>query len=287
MMAQYCENARKELRSPAVMPPLRARTSAFRQDPRADVRHHSESVSGSVMHDFSQIRVHLPSGRAELHDDSACASGRFGKNGGTGCDASTGKTVTTIYDPPPCYRHCVERHEAVHARDIAPCCTRANVAYKAAKSDDDRQAVQDKFDNWMLSNEDWLECRAYTESAKCGKEYVDQNCGRKKQDAGAPQDVSGVEAAPPVSLEPFGASQSKAIPAAGETIAPMRGGMLAEDKPDGGAGSPGPTEKPDAGAGTPGPEQCCRQLLCYWRISQGRADNVCQRAPKALSRCPF
>ncbi len=289
MMAQCCENVRKENRSATVLPPMRVRTSAFRRATalQPDFRNPRESVTGPAMHDFSRISVHVPGERTQLHDDSACASGRFGKNGGTGCDASTGKTVTTIYDPPPCYRHCVERHEAVHARDIAPCCARANLAYKAAKSDDDRQAVQDKFDHWMLSNQDFLECRAYTESAKCGQEYVDKNCGPKKQDAGSPRDVSGVETVPPLSLEPFGSSQAISGPDTNEAIAPARGGMLAEDKPDAGAGSPAPTEKPDAGAGTPGPEQCCPQMRCYWRVSLGRADNVCKDAPKALGRCPF
>jgi hypothetical protein len=266
------------------MPAVAAAPAAFRrggQMIRARSRNHDWLPAGAI-HDFGRISIHAPGSRAELADDSACASGRFGKNGGTGCDTSTGKTVTNIYDPPACYRHCVERHEATHARDITPCCTRANTAYKAAKSDDDKQTVQDKFDKWMLSNQDWLECRAYTESAKCGKEYVDKNCGGKKQDAGSSRSVSGPEAQPTVSLEPQGASRTAPRSGEEEEVAPAKGSMLAEDKPDTGA-----KEKPDAGAEAPGPEQCCPKLLCYWRISQGRADNVCPDAPKTLSRCPF
>jgi len=239
------------------------------------------AASSAAMHDFSRIAVHAPATRADLRDDTACASGRFGKNGGTGCDASTGKTVTNIYDPPPCYRHCVVRHEAVHARDIKPCCARAGVAYKAAKSDDARQAVQDKFDKWMLSNEDYLECRAYTESAKCGQQSHEETCVKKKQDAGATSDLPRAEAKPPVSLEPGEQRGNPAMmdpaSAAGET-------QLAEDKPDAGVAG---KDKPDAGGPGPGSEQCCPALRCYWRVSAGRANNVCDRAPKALSQCPW
>jgi len=235
------------------------------------------------MHDFSRVAVHPPANRSELADDTTCASGRVGANGGTGCNASTGATVTNIYDPPPCYRHCVVRHEAVHARDIAPCCTRANTAYKAAKTDEARKAAQDKFDNWMLSNQDWLECRAYTESARCGEQSHQETCVKgKKPDAGATSDLAPSEATPPVSLEPH---EQRGNPAmmTGPDSAPGES-RLAEDKVDGGAAGGG---KSDAGTPSPNPEQCCAALRCYWRVSAGRAANVCDGAPKTLSRCPF
>lgn len=227
-------------------------------------------------HDFASVPIHAPA--STLTDSSACSSGRFGVNGETGCDLSTGKTLTTMHEPPACYRHCVERHEAVHARDIAPCCARAGAAYKTAKTDDAKSAIEDKFVKWMKEeNVDWLECRGYTESAKCGQEYVNQNCGAKKQEA----DTAGspaVENNPPVSLTQPGGTQPYIGPDAREVT---RG--LAEDKPDAGPGTPAPT---DAGKETPGPEQCCLQLQCYARVSQGRADNVCGRAAKALTGCP-
>ena len=290
MMTEHqLRGARKGASCSAAVTSWMSRPSALRQSSSHAFGSRSgrqDLLPAGVMHDFGRISVHAPGQGAELADDSACASGRVGMNGGTGCDTSTGKTVTNIYDPPACYRHCVERHEAVHARDIAPCCTRANTAYKAAKSDADKQVVQDKFDRWMLSNQHWLECRAYTESAKCGQEYVENNCRPKKEDAGTRKDVSGLEPQPPVSLEPQGASQRAPQVGNGGPVAPQQESMLAEDKP-GGAGSPAPTDKPDAGAATPGPEQCCRVLMCYWRVSQNRADYVCKDAPKALSRCPF
>jgi hypothetical protein len=242
------------------------------------------ALPAQAAHDFGRIRVHPP-GVARLADDTPCASGRFGMNGGTGCDASTGKSVTTIYNPPPCYRHCVERHEAVHARDIAPCCARSNAAYKAAKSDDERDAVQDKINRWVSSNEDFLECRAYTESAKCGREYADQNCGAKKQEAGSSADQPIRAGEPPVSVQPVEAGQP-GQPAAGGELAASPQGMLAEAGQTSGAGSKTPGDT-GAGATAPGPEQCCAVLKCYWRVSQGRADNVCGRAPRALTRCPF
>jgi hypothetical protein len=157
MTAHAMETAGKRLQCAAISPAARSRAAAFHRGPALDAHKAEGRTPSTFMHNFGRVSVHVPELGAELADDSACASGRFGKNGGTGCDASAGKTVTTIYDPPACYRHCVERHEAVHARDIAPCCTRANSAYKAAKSDDDRQKVQDKFDQWMLSNQDCLE----------------------------------------------------------------------------------------------------------------------------------
>ena len=269
------DTVKRRLPGGAFVPPSTSRASREKRMP-------------GLLHDFARLNIHPPSPRATLAESSACASGRFGVNGETGCDVSTGKTVTTIHEPPPCYRHCVERHEAVHARDIAPCCTRANAAYKAAKTDDAKSAVEDKFAKWIKEdNVDWLECRGYTESAKCADEYVKKNCGAKKQEANAGEGVSGLEKNPPVSLTPISAGHpERAQPYGGPDGQEAMHG-LAEDKPDSGAGTPAPTDKPDGGAAAPSPEQCCPQLMCYWRVSQGRADNVCGRAPKALTRCPL
>jgi len=278
------ENGKREMASTTALSPRVSRAGAFPQfAPASHLRSSQHNrFPAAVMHDFARMSVHVPGQRTELADDSACASGKAGKNGGTGCDASTGKTFSNIYDPPACYRHCVVRHEAKHAADIAPCCTRANVAHKAAKSDDAKQAVQDKFDQWMLSNQDWLECRAYTESARCGQEYMEKNCGGKKQDAGTSESATAPEAEPTVSLEPLGTRRTAPTGNQSQDVTPANNTMLAEDKPDGGPGG-----KPDAGTEPPGPEKCCPQLRCYWRVSQGRADTVCQDAPKTLGKCPF
>jgi hypothetical protein len=242
-----------------------------------------DSLSG-VMHDFSRISIHAPGQRATLASTTLASGGLYERDGGTGCDASTGTAKTEIYDPPACYRDCVSRHEAVHAHDIAPCCARANAAYKAAKSDDDKQAVQKKIEEWteVDTNQDWFECRAYKTSAKCGREYLNKNCGYKIEEA-APQSLSGTEGKPATSME----RADQPAPMASEPTSFARNGVLAEDKPEGGAGTPVPADKRDAGTDTPGPDKCCPVMLRYWRVSQGRADNLCGRAPKALTPCPF
>jgi hypothetical protein len=251
MMDYRTETSRVRLPGAAFAPPMRSHARR------------GYGVPG-VMHDFGRMSVHPPGRGATLADSSACAGGSFGKNGETGCDVTTGSTVTTIHQPPACYRHCVERHEAVHARDITPCCTRANAAHRAAKSEDAKTAVQDKFAKWIKEdNVDYLECRGYTESAKCGQEYLDKNCGAKKQDAGVSEGISPVEEKPETSL---------AAVSGGQPVAPA--GTLAEDGQD-------------AGTKEPGPEECCPKIRCYWRVSQGRADNVCGDAPKTLTRCPL
>lgn len=283
--------ARKRAPSAATARPWMSRADASLRAPARPFAFRSNAqdlLPAGVMHDFSRISVHPPRIGATLADVSACASDRYGVNGETGCDTSTGTTVTTIHDPPACYRHCVDRHEAVHARDIGPCCKRANVASKTAKSDDDKQAVQDKFEKWLTvdSNVDWLECRAYKESAKCGREYLNKNCGYSIEE-GAPQSASGQGDKPSFSQALQGPGEPTPMAAEGEPTSFASNGMLAEDKLDGGEGGPAPTDKLDAGKEAPGPEKCCPIMLCYWRVSQGRADNVCGRAPKGLTPCPF
>ena len=197
---------------------------------------------------------------------AGCAGKLFQQtNGDTGCDVSAGTPSTTLHDPPACYRECVVRHEQVHATDIAPCCKKANVKYAAAKTDEDKQAVQDKFNQWMLDNVDYLECRAYAESARCGTELADKSCGTKKS---AETESPAVES-PEDKTEAVSLDTGNTAPPSGEST-----DSVAED------------EVP-ADAGTMDNSACCSQLKNYARISAGRRDTVCGRAKKSLTACPF
>jgi len=102
------------------------------------------------------------------------------KTGETGCDTSTGKAFSGTLNTNECTKDCSTRHEEKHAADIAPCCTKAGAASQAAKTDDDKAAVQTKFDNWMLSNRPFLECRAYAVSISCGDaKHKKANCEKE------------------------------------------------------------------------------------------------------------
>jgi hypothetical protein len=158
----------------------------------------------------------------------------------------------------------VERHEAVHAKDLASCCARAHKAHERAKTDEAKQRVQDKFNSWVLDNEDFLECRAYAESAKCGQQYLDEHCGAKKeQDAGV--DTTEEDRTELVSLRTDGQGGGAGAMDADETLA-----QEAEHL----------DEAPD-------PKLCCEQMKRYRRVMAGRRDTVCERAKKTLGACPF
>ena len=91
------------------------------------------------------------------------------KTGGTGCDASTGTTASNVSNKDPCTMDCSASHEQKHAVDIGPCCTKAGVAANKAEKPEDKEAVQQKFDEWMINNANFLECRAYAVSISCGE----------------------------------------------------------------------------------------------------------------------
>jgi hypothetical protein len=185
-------------------------------------------------------------------------------NGETGCDVSAGTPSTTMHDPPPCYRACVERHEKVHAKDIAPCCKRANAAYKQAKTDDDKAKVQDKFNRWVESNVDWLECRAYAESSRCAQEFLDAHCETKSL-----AEESGVASNGETGRDPL------------VSVIPMTSTLGPELAPDNVVLEEGESDEP------PSPEACCSQMKTYRRVSAGRRDTVCGRANKMLTACPW
>ena len=157
-------------------------------------------------HEFSSIPI-VPGSRAVLHEEdlegqpppegdtseatpldtapvaapmSDTDTGGGTKTGETGCDTATGKIVGGTLNPNECTKDCSTKHEDKHAADIAPCCTKAGEAAKAAKSDADRAAVQTTFENWMLSNKPLLECRAYAVSVSCGDaKHKKLNCEKQ------------------------------------------------------------------------------------------------------------
>lgn len=91
------------------------------------------------------------------------------QTGGTNCDASTGTAVATTTNNDPCTRDCSAQHEAKHVADISPCCAKAGAAHRKAQTQADKDAVQQKFDDWMIANQNFLECRAYEVSITCGQ----------------------------------------------------------------------------------------------------------------------
>jgi len=102
------------------------------------------------------------------------------KTGATGCDASTGKVFTSTLNKDDCTKDCSTKHEEKHAADITPCCAKAGEAAKAAKTDAEKTDIQSKFDNWMISNKPFLECRAYEVSVSCGNaKHKKANCEKE------------------------------------------------------------------------------------------------------------
>ena len=99
------------------------------------------------------------------------------KQGATGCDTAAAKVTTATLNTDDCTKDCSTKHENKHAADIAPCCEKAGAASKAAKSESEKADIQTKFNDWMLSNKPFLECRAYDESISCGNaKHKKANC---------------------------------------------------------------------------------------------------------------
>jgi hypothetical protein len=111
------------------------------------------------------------------------------QTGGTNCDTETGTVVVKVSNTDPCTKDCSLSHEKKHEADIGPCCTKAGNASKKLEKQEDKNAIQDKFNNWMKKeNEDFLECRAYPVSVSCAEakhkrlkcpesSYNDKCCG--------------------------------------------------------------------------------------------------------------
>jgi hypothetical protein len=223
-------------------------------------------------HIFSRIGVNAHSGSSvRLPEFSSFHRLHQGRAGETGCDVSVGKPQSELHSPSPCYAACTARHEALHVTDLTPCCAKANQKYKAAATDEQKTAVQDKMNEWSLANQDYLECRAYGESVHCAKEFLAAHCATTNTEA------------------PNGPSSSAQTPAAAAPNAPAQ--STGQDQPSPGTASeflPETAPLDNKPSDTPpNPEICCSTVKEYARVQGLRRDNFCSTAKKGLTNCPF
>ncbi len=87
-------------------------------------------------------------------------------NGLTGCNLTLGLPWLIVTNP-RCTAPCTLLHESTHFWDIAPCCVKAGIAYRAAPSAG-KAAVAAAWGSWIGANRPWFECRAYRVSQTCG-----------------------------------------------------------------------------------------------------------------------
>jgi hypothetical protein len=227
---------------------------------------HSSSEAISAMHDFSRMRVHAGSHEPNLLPELSCF-GRVREDAGdTGCDVEKGVPDVAIHAPSLCYRQCTERHEEVHRKDLSPCCKKAHSAWESAKSDDKKKAVQDKMNNWVESNADWLQCRAYAESVRCADEFLAAHCGAKKAgaDSGAPGKDSPVSAPGEPSKMTGGPDEVPGVQSASRVA-----------------------DEATKDAPPFNPEICCSTVKEYRRVSNLRRDAFCKEGKKGPKPCPF
>jgi hypothetical protein len=223
-------------------------------------------------HRFSRIRVNAPRGSSvRLPEFGSLHRLYQGNAGETGCDVSVGKPQSELHSPSPCYAACTARHEALHVTDLTPCCAKANQKYKAATTDEQKTAVQDKMNDWSLANQDYLECRAYGESVRCAREFLAAHCASSNAETpdGPSSSAQTQAAATPNAAAPSSGQDQASPESAGERLpeaAPL------DNKP---ADTP------------PNPEICCSTVKEYARVQGLRRDNFCSTAKKGLTNCPF
>ena len=138
-----------------------------------------KNPGGQIFHNFGDVAVHTQS-ETQLIESSFPFRLSETENGDTGCDVSKGIPDITLNKPSPCFKDCTVRHEGVHKKDIEDCCKKSNKAWAGAKDEKAKDDVQTKMNQWVLTNQLWLECRAYAESVKCAEEFLKANCGAKK-----------------------------------------------------------------------------------------------------------
>ena len=117
-----------------------------------------------------------------------------GPYGNTECELDlksgllTGKVTKEVFDKNPCTQPCVEVHEGVHAKKIAPICTAAKKCLDAAGSDDRKQGkCLDTFEADMNALTFSTECAAYPAEEAClGQRAKKAECksaeGKKRWD---------------------------------------------------------------------------------------------------------
>ena len=80
----------------------------------------------------------------------------------------TGRVTKEVFDKNPCTQPCVEVHEGVHAKKIAPICAAAKTCLEAAGRDDGKQSkCLDTFEADMNALTFSTECAAYTAEEAC------------------------------------------------------------------------------------------------------------------------
>jgi len=92
-------------------------------------------------------------------------------NGKTGCTLPGGIPFSEVLTT-KCHAGCTAEHEALHFADIKPCCAKAGAAHAKAADDDARKVIETSFGSWLVGNDNWLECRAYTKSVKCADKIL-------------------------------------------------------------------------------------------------------------------
>jgi hypothetical protein len=97
-----------------------------------------------------------------------------GPYGNTECELDlksgllTGKVTKEVFDKNPCTQPCVEVHEGVHVKKIAPICAAAKKCLDAAGNDYGKQSkCLDTFEADMNALTFSTECAAYTAEGTC------------------------------------------------------------------------------------------------------------------------
>lgn len=226
---------------------------------------------GRISHNFGDINVHA---EAE-HSLGPGHPARLAEiaNGETGCDVSMGVPEIAIGQPSICTKHCTEQHEQVHKDDIAPCCKKANTAWTNAKDDKAKRQVQDKMNEWVVANENWLQCRAYKKSVSCADEFLQANCGSKKPEGTS--SAPGAEDAPKLQMQDY----PLVDPVETRSKDSSERTLLAEEKADDGKPT-GDDPKPID------PARCCATVRDYRFHANARGEAYCKIA-KAPTPCPF
>jgi hypothetical protein len=132
-----------------------------------------------------------PPSRESCDNKCGTAGGPYGN---TECELDlksgllTGKVTQEVFDRNPCTRPCVEVHEGVHAKKIAPICAAAKKCLDAAGGDDKKQSkCLDTSEADLHALTFSTECAAYAAEEEClSKRAKEAECksadGKKRWD---------------------------------------------------------------------------------------------------------
>jgi len=237
-------------------------------------------------HQFGRTRLHAhDSATPHSPETGAAALGKdcYNVNGDQGCLCGTTECNLATGTPDvkpvpntccsPCFGNSVDLHEAVHARDIAPCCQKASQAYKAAQDPGKKAAIEQTWHQWKHANRDWLECRAYTESLRWDNEYLAAHCGKKPIKA-SPGGQTQVETSPSTGNPGVGPASTGANPVPESELAHR---WLAYIQPN-----VDPSKIPSETL-----EGCCPVVEASSRRHKAYRDCLCASAKPSLADCPF